>query len=59
MQVWSACAVTFAAAFPVVSAAPFVPLNDVTPLEPSHKRRREDAASSAEWLEMLAEFEKI
>ena len=55
----AACAVTFLAALPVISAVPFVPLRDVTPSKPNCKNCREVSASLAECLEMLAEFEKV
>ena len=51
-------AVTYLAATPIVSAAPFVPPLDVTPSESSCKHCREDY-SSAECLEMLGELEKV
>ena len=54
----AASAVTFLAASPVVSAAPFVPPHDVTPSEPSFNHRREDSTSAAEQLQM-SEFEKV
>ena len=49
----------FCGCFPVVYTAPFVPQSGATPSEPSHKSRREDSASSVEWLRLLVKFEKI
>ena len=47
----AACSVTYSAATPIVSAAPFVPLSDVMPLEPSRKWRWEDSfvVGSSPW----------
>ena len=55
----AACAVTFSAALPIISAAHYVLLYDVMPLEPSCKHHMEDSTSSAEGLEMLVGFEKV
>ena len=53
----SVCAVTFSAAAPAISAAPFVPPMDVTPVEPSRKWSRVD--SLQERAKMLATFEEL
>ena len=50
---------TFGVASSIISATPSAPLSDVTPSEPIHKRPREVSTSLVEWLEMLAEFEKV
>ena len=53
----SVCAVTFSTAAPMVSAAPSVPSVDVTPVEPSHKRRCVD--SRLEKAKMLAVLKEL
>ena len=53
----SMCSVTYSAAAPVVSAAPFAPPIEVTPVEPVRKQRCED--SSEDRQNMLATFEEL